>query len=142
MANALVQEVSYPPAAELPSRVVVVVERDARAGELLGRYLASRGWSVVREADPRNVIRRWRTPHDGTPLVFMNVPPDDPGPFELLGALAAHALAARVIACVPDWIDGLGSLGIERVLAAPCRFSEIAEALEEVRRGFVVRREP
>ncbi len=124
------------------TRDVVLVARDDRTSALLGNYLESRGWSVTQVADPRRVVRRWGAAGAEAPLVVLHIDHDDPDAFELLGALAARALTAHVLVCAVGPIEGLASLGIDRVLAQPCRFSEVAAALEEVVRGFAVRGEP
>jgi DNA-binding response OmpR family regulator len=123
----------------LPARAVLVVDRDERAGAMLGSYLEARGWRVSQVSDPRRVVRRRATESGLPPIVLLQLDEGDADGFELLGALAARTLAARVIVCATAWIDGLAPLGVERVLAAPCRFADLANALEDVRRGFAVR---
>lgn len=113
---------------------VVLVDIDAHSGSLLARYLETRGWSVTHVTDARSVIRRWGTAL-GAPFLVVNSDGEDPHVFELLAALSARTMSVRVIVCVPPLLANMlsrsGGLGIERVLASPCRFSELAGALQE-----------
>lgn len=123
----------------LPARAMLLVDRDERAGALLRHYLAARGWQVSQVFDPRRVIRKRGTGGVQTAILVLRLEELDTDSFELLAAIAARTIAARVIVCASGWIEGLASLGVERVLASPCRFSDLATALEDVRRGFAVR---
>ncbi|HEX8796111.1 MAG TPA: hypothetical protein VF765_34410 [Polyangiaceae bacterium] len=126
----------------LPARSVLLVDRDERAAALLGTYLEARGWRVSLVSDPRRVMRT-RTKGGGEPpILVVKLDEADADGFELLAALAARTFAARAVVCASGWIEGLAVLGVERVLASPCRFSDLATALEEVRHGFAERRSP
>ena len=95
----------------LPARALLLVDRDERAGALLGRYLEARGWRVSRISDPRRVIRQQAARGVEAPIVVLQFDEADTDCFELLGALAARAIAARVIVCARGWIEGLVSSG-------------------------------
>jgi ActR/RegA family two-component response regulator len=123
----------------LPARCVLLVDRDERAGALLGNYLEARGWEVSHVSDPRRVLRTHTKGRGQPSILVVKLEEMDPDTFELLAALAARAIAARTVVCAPGWIEGLALLGVERVLASPCRFSDLASTLEEVRQGFAER---
>jgi ActR/RegA family two-component response regulator len=124
----------------LPARCVLLVDRDERAGALLGNYLEARGWQVSHVSDPRRVLRTCAKGAVQPPILVVKLEETDTDGFELLAALAARTIAARTVVCAPGWIEGLALLGVERVLASPCRFSHLASTLEEVRQGFAERR--
>ena len=119
-----------------PKGAVVLVDPDERASLLLRVYLESHGWEVTGFADARSAVRRWGDTLVA-PLVVLKLDDDDPDGFELLAALQSKAPLVRVVVCVPPSLAGeiwTGmSLGIERVLPASCRFSELAEVLESLR---------
>ena len=125
----------------LPARSVLLVDRDERAGALLGSYLEARGWRVSKVNDPRRVMRRAKAVGH-PPILVVQLDETDTDGFELLAALAARAIAARVVVCAPAWIEGLAMLGVERVLASPCRFADLVITLEDLRLGFAERRAP
>ena len=116
-----------------PLRSVFLVNQDERANAVLASYLEARGWRVSHFSNARCVIRKRATDLGAPPIVVLQLDEDDTDSFELLGALAAGVFAARVIVCARGTIEGLASLGVERVLASPYRFSDLAAALEEMR---------
>jgi ActR/RegA family two-component response regulator len=120
-----------PPPATQPSRRVVLVDADERASSLLARYLEARGWTVQRVSDARRAVRQWGTAFDA-PLVLLRIEDDDPDAFELLGALAARAVAARVVVAGDLSPDDARSLGVDHLLPARPRFSAVASALERL----------
>lgn len=119
-----------------PSPVVVVVDRDVGAGSLLVQYLAARGWQAELVSDPRRVVRDWFHARR-RPMIVLRLEGDDPGAFELLGALAAHAVEAKIVVCARRELD-LRAVRVDRALPVRCRFSAIASALDELKEGYVV----
>lgn len=122
--------------ATAPDLQVMVVDRDEHRGALLVRFLESRGWRAGLMVDPRTVIRR-RAKRLSLAAIVLTIRDDDPDAFELLGAIAAHAIDARVVVCARRDLD-FRSLPVHRVLPEGCRFSLVAEALEDSKEGRVV----
>jgi CheY-like chemotaxis protein len=114
-----------------PSRRVVIVDPDSRATALLVPYLESRGWSVQAVDSARRAIRQWGTVL-GAPLLVVKLEDDHPDTFELLAALAARAIHARVVVVGRLPYEDARMLAVERVLEAPYRFSDLAAVLEEL----------
>jgi ActR/RegA family two-component response regulator len=116
-------------------RRVVLVNSDDRARALLDRYLTVRGWAVLHVTNARQALRMWG-PGMRAPFLVLHLEAEEPDSFELLAALAGHAIEVRVLVC-SDVLseEAAQSLGIERVLALRPRLSEIEEALEDLRMG-------
>jgi DNA-binding response OmpR family regulator len=110
-------------------RKVVIVDREEARGHLLAKYLESFGWEAEVVTDARRVVRRWAHVSPA-PAIVLEIERNDPEAFELLGALAAHALEAPVVVCARRDLD-LRAMPVHRALPAGCRFSLIARALEE-----------
>lgn len=111
------------------ARRVVIVDREEARGTLLARYLESLGWEAEVMKDPRRVVRRWAHVSPA-PAIVLEIERNDPDAFELLGALASHALDARVVAIARRDLD-LRAVPVRRALPPGSRFSLIAKALEE-----------
>lgn len=123
---------------EHPRNVTLVV-RDPRRALLLAAYLRAHGWLVTEADDGRRVLRQW-TAEKRTPFLVLDLDESDPDGFELLAAIAAHALESRVVVCLRHAeLSELRSLGVERVIGAPGRFADILAALEAMHADEVTR---
>lgn len=131
MVAANVVTFSTAPAFMSAERRLVLVDPDRSSSALLARYLESRGWSVQLVDDARRAIRQWGATV-GAPYLLLNIGDDEPDPFELLGALAARALTARVIVVGALSLSDARLVGVERALPARPRFSLIASVLEQL----------
>lgn len=117
-----------------PPRRVVLVERERSAGLVLELALASRGWSVTRLETGR-AFATWEDPD----VVLLVLDDDDIDIFEMLIRLASlprrpavvlltRRADARVLGAAVQQ-----SLGIDRLVAWPCRIDELARALDAAR---------
>lgn len=128
-----------PPLPSIAPRAVTIVGVDDARTDLLKVGLEERGWTVRTERDGRRALRRWAE-ELASPLLFLELGHDDLGAFELLAGIAAHRIAPRVVVEAPvELADALRPLGVQSVLPPRCRLAEVAEALEALRNGSVIR---
>jgi CheY-like chemotaxis protein len=134
MAAAEIEIREFLPALPAPTDArVTLVDSDARASALLGRYLGALGWSVTHVPDARRALRQWGSAMSA-PFLLLKLDEDDPDAFELLAAVAARAMNVSVVACTSVLSpEDAEAMGIRRVLGARPRLSEVAQALEGLR---------
>jgi DNA-binding response OmpR family regulator len=113
-------------------RNVVVVERDEASGLVLARALASRGWNVTRLQSGRALSSPLEREADAILLLLDD---DENDVFDTLVRLASRTQRPAVVlltrraharVLVPSV---LSSLGVDRVIAWPCRVDEVSAAL-------------
>lgn len=121
-----------------PREVTIIAADDARRA-LLRASLEAQGWKVRAESNGRRVLRGWSR-ELATPFLFIDLDENDLDAFELLAGVAAHRIAPRVLAAArAELADALRPLGVEAVVAPHGRFAEIAQALEGLRVGAIIR---
>ena len=113
---------------------VVLVVRDGRAGLVLERALADRGLGVTRVASGR-AFASWEDP-DALVLVLNDEDTDDADIFDTLARVSSLAkrppvvmLTRRADARALDRAV-LQSLGIDCLVAWPCRIGQLLDALD------------
>jgi CheY-like chemotaxis protein len=117
----------------LPRRRVILVERDGRNGVVLERALASRGWSVTRVENARALLPH--AAHD-CDVALLALDDDEPDIFEVLIRLSSLQRRPSVVLLTRRayarsfQTPVLESLGVDRVVAWPCRVDQIANSLE------------
>jgi DNA-binding response OmpR family regulator len=110
---------------------VVLVEHDSRGGLVLERALAGRGWSVNRVSNGR-AFAPWEDP-DAIVLVLDK---DDTDIFDTLARVSALARRPAVVVVTKrshaHAFDRSvqQSLGIDRVVAWPCRIDDLLTSID------------
>lgn len=120
-----------------PRRRVTLVERDPRAGLVLERALAVRGWTVTRSDTGRVLSEKTAVACD---TVLFVLDDDETDVFETLIVLSSLPRRPSVVlltrradtSVLADSV--LTSLGVDRLLAWPCRIEQIEAALETAQR--------
>ena len=113
------------------SRRVVLVERDDAGAHVLEHALASRGWGVTRLASGR-AYAPWEDPD----VLLLVLDDDDGDIFEILVRLASLEQRPSIVVLTRRaHTRALGgsvraSLGIDEVVAWPCRVDQLTYALE------------
>ena len=110
---------------------IVLVEHDQRGGIVLERALADRGWSVTRVASGRG-FAPWEDPD----AILLVLDKDDTDIFDTLARLSSLAQRPAVIVLTKrshgHAFDRAvqQSLGIDSVVAWPCRIDELLTSID------------
>jgi DNA-binding response OmpR family regulator len=111
---------------------LVLVDRNGRTGRVLEHALDARGWDVTRIETGRGYVP-WEDPD----VVLLVLDDDDIDIFEMLMRLSSLPrrppvvlLTRRADARVLD-ASVLDSLGVDRLVAWPCRIEQLIRALDQ-----------
>jgi DNA-binding response OmpR family regulator len=110
---------------------VVLVEHDQRGGLVLERALTDRGWAVTRVASGR-AFAPWEDPD----VLVLALDRDDTDIFDTLARLSSLARRPAVVVLTKrshaHAFDRSvqQSLGIDRVVAWPCRIDELLSSID------------
>ena len=112
-------------------RRVAVIEQDERSAMVLTRALEARGWAVTRVTRSRD-LARWQPPD----ILVAALDGDQSGVLEALVQLAAGGKKTPVLLLTrrasSRALESLRALGVDRLIAWPCRVHEIVDAIDDL----------